>query len=247
MGSLSAPTVGFAGPTSQIFTTPYPHQPGDKARDKDGNEFLFCNFTGAGFFGVVMQIDSNFNATPLLGTARVAIRVGVCMSGDGTSNNSAVSGSINAGWVQIYGLHQAVQTGSATDGLTSDNTVAYVCIPQTSVGTPSGTFTVITPVAGTSIAQTSTDTPRIYGMWVVPRAEVSALTTDISGWTSGTSGPVSEAVGPYALAAGTATSGASDTLLTTGATSGYIGQQHVVFLNYPYVTGIDDAVGTGTT
>ena len=246
MPHLTHETLAPAGPTSNFYTTPFPHAPGDKARDKDGNEYVFVDFlVGPVYFGCVVGIDSNYRASPLLGTARVAARVGIVMGGDGTTNANMTSD--NGGWVQVYGLHQAVQTGSASDGLTSDNTVDYVCVAQTSVGSPTGVMSVTTQVAGPSIAQTSTDLPRIYGMWVVPRSEVSDLVSDWNAWTSGTSGPVSEAIGTTVLPNGTATSGVSDTLLTTGATSAFIGSSHVVFLNYPYVTGVADAIGTATT
>ena len=31
--------------TSNVFTTPFPLAAGTRARDRDGNEYLFCDFT----------------------------------------------------------------------------------------------------------------------------------------------------------------------------------------------------------
>jgi len=239
MPNLVGPSlIGAAGPTSNFYTTPFPHKPGDKARDKDGNEYVFCDFTAPAYYGQVVQITPEYLASPLLGTARVAMRVGVVMGGWPVTDNNFHGTSDHGGWVLIYGLHQAVQTGSASDGLTSDNTVAYVAVPQTSVGTPSGAFTLITPVAGTSIAQTSTDQARIYGMWVVPGALVSDFVT---AWpSSATSGPATDPIDP-SFGQTSATAASFDN------TSAFIGATHVCYLNYPYVTGIEDTIGIATT
>lgn len=219
-----------AGSTSTIFNTPFPHKPGDKARDTDGNEYVFVDFQTNTYYGCLVQITPTYFASPLLGTTLRAYRVGVVCSG----NPSSVAGnhptSDNGGWVQIYGVHPAVQTGTASGGGVSDSTVAYWCIPQTSVGTPSGTLSVIAQGAGTSIAQSSVDGNQIYGMWLVNLDEVTDLTTYIA--ASGSSGPTTMDVN-------NATSGA--------ATSAFIGQTYTVFLNYPYVTGIAVPLTDATT
>ena len=222
MAELVGPgAIGQAGATSVIFSTPFPHKPGDKARDKDGNEYVFVDFTANVYYGCLVQIDSNYTAAPLLGTTLRPYRVGVVCSGTPSSASGAHPTSDNGGWVQIYGVHPAVQTGTASGGGVSDGTVAYWCIPQTSVGTPSGTLSVIAQGAGTSIAQSSADGNVIYGMWLVHFAEV----TDLSNWVGS-----SAASGPSSMDILNATSGA--------ATSAFIGQSYAVFLNYPYVTGI---------
>lgn len=211
--------MGMAGPTSQMWTTPFPHKPGDKARDTDGNEYVFVDFTATVYYGCLVQITSTYLAAPLLGTSLQPFRVGVVMAGTPSSDNHPTSN--HGGWVQIYGVHPAVQTGTASNGGVSDSTVAFWCIPQTSVGTPSGTLSVIAQGAGTSIAQSSVDGNLIYGMWLVHFGEVTDLTT----WpgSSGASGPTS--VLPNGETSGT-------------NTSAFIGQTYAVFLNYPYVTGI---------
>lgn len=200
--------IGAAGPTSQTWTTPWPHKLGDKARDKDGNEYVFCqcittNVSG----GILCSINDVYQAAPLLGTALLPSRVGVAMTG--------MTATTDAGWFQIYGLCAGVQTAGASDGLVSDQTVEYVLTPQGSVGTPSGTLTLF--AAATTDAQN-----QIYGMWLSAMGTVSNLTTNkdfvIQG--SAVSGP------------------STDVTATTNGTSMHIGQTYVCFLNYPYVTGV---------
>jgi hypothetical protein len=115
-----------------------------------------------------------------------------------------------------------VQTGVVTDGGVSATAGGlYFCVPQTSVGTPSGTLSLIAQAVQVSVINTSVDGNVIYGMWVVDFGETSDLTTFPG--TSATSGPVSRNVNDD-------TSGAN--------TSAFIGQTYAVFMNYPYVTGI---------
>jgi hypothetical protein len=216
MAQLVGPgLIGAAGPTSQTWTSPFPHRPGDKARDRDGNEYIFCNFVTTNVSGgVLVLIDSEHAARPLLGTARVGGRVGVAMTG-------ATAGT-DAGWVQVYGVHFAVQGNGASDTLVSDQTVDYHLIPQTSVSTPSGTLSLVARETGTSIEATLSYIP-IRNMWLVPSAEVSDLDhTDALGTST-----VSAASGP--VTAVTA---------TTNGTSMHTGLCWPVFLNYPYVDGI---------
>jgi hypothetical protein len=219
-----------AGATSVIFSTPFPHKPGDKARDADGNEYLFVDFTATTYYGCLVQIDSKHQASPLLGTTLRPYRVGVVCGGVPTTDAGAHPTSDNGGWVQIYGVFSACQTGAASGGLSSDGTVAYWCIPQTSVGTPSGVLTLVAQGAGTSIAQASTDGNIINNMWIVHAAEVTDL-ADYPG-ASGASGPATNDVLK-------STSGAN--------TSAYIGQTYAVFLNYPFVTGITVALSDATS
>lgn len=225
-----------AGPTSQMFTTPFPHRPGDKARDRDGNEYLFVDFTATVYYGTLVQINLSYQAAPLLGTAAESYRVGVVMSGLASTVSNDHPTSDHGGWVQVYGIHPAVQTGTASGGGVSDSTVGgYWCIPQTSVGTPSGTLSIILQLAGTSIAQASSDGNVIYGMWL------ANLTGEVSGWdrevtypgASGASGPVSrnEFAGD--------TSGPN--------TSAFIGQTYAVVLNYPYVLGNTQPLSDATS
>lgn len=223
--------IASAGATSVIFSTPFPHKPGDKARDADGNEYVFVDFTATVYYGCLVQINSLFQAAPLLGTANRPYRVGVVCSGTPSTDTGNHPTSDNGGWVQIYGVHPAVQTGTASDGGVSATAGgAFWCIPQTSVGTPSGTLSIIAQGAGTSIAQSSVDGNKIYGMWIVDFAEVTDLTT----WpgSSGASGPTS--VLPFGETSGT-------------NTSAFIGQTYACFLNYPYVTGITVPLSDATS
>lgn len=210
MAQLTGPSIGSAGPTSQVWTTPFPHKPGDKARDTQGNEYVFCDFTGTVFGGILVAIDDRYNATPLLGTANVPSRVGVAMTA-GTSDNG--------GWVQVYGLHGAVQTGITSDTGASDS-AAYIMVPQTSVGSPSGTLTLV--AHPTTVSQNV-----IYGMWLSNPGATSLIDDGVNGPfpTSGVSGPCTE---------------------TTSATS-FIGTSYCVFLNYPYVTGVAVTVETSNS
>ena len=220
-----------AGGTSVFFTTPFPHKPGERARDREGNEYLFVDFTGTVYYGTLVQINSANRAAPLLGTAAEAYRVGVVMGGQASTVSNDHPTSDHAGWVQVYGMHPAVQTGAASDGLVSDSTVAgYWCLPQTSIGSPSGTLSLLLQIAGTSIAVASTDGNLIYNMWLVPFGEVTDMdiTRDVT-WpgVSGASGPTSR--NAAAVAGGGDTSGAPS--------SAFIGNTYAVMLNYPYVVG----------
>lgn len=223
MSHLVGPgAIAQAGATSVMFTTPFPHKPGDKARDGDGNEYVFVDFTATVYYGCLVQINALYQAAPLLGTANRPFRVGVVCSGTPSSNSGDHPTSDNGGWVQIYGVHPAVQAGTATDeGVSATAGGAYFCIPQTSVGTPSGVLALRTQAVAVSVINTSTGGNQIYGMWVVDFAEVS----DLTNWV-GSSG----ASGPSSMDSLNATSGAP--------TSAFIGQSYAVFLNYPYVLGI---------
>ncbi len=230
MSTLVGPgAIGFAGHTSDFYTTPYPHKPGDKGRDKRGNEYLFVDFSATVYAATLVQITGDNQASPLLGTAFIGARVGVVMGGLTTTDSGMTSN--NGGWVQVYGVHFGVQTSHASDGFSSDNTVAYIAAAQTSVSSPSGTLTLFVQGSGTSIAQTSVDPIRIHGLWVLNPTEVSNLQDVPSDWgyTSGASGPVSVQFG------------------VSAATSAFTGQAYPVFLNYPYVTGMNEPFGLATS
>src|SRR3990167_2405783 len=108
--------IGLGGPTSVFHTTPFPHTPGQTAKDSKGNEYLYVDFTGTVYYGCLVQITTQNLPAPLLGTAARAYRVGVVVGGTPSSVAGAHPTSDNGGWVQIYGVHPAVQTGTATDG-----------------------------------------------------------------------------------------------------------------------------------
>ena len=226
-------TMVFSGPVSQMWTTPYPHKPGERGRDRDGNEYVFCAALQVLYYGQLVLLDSQYQVTRLLGTAQIPGRVGVWMGGTATTPSGQHAEIGSGGWVQVYGLNVDCQTGSTSSGYTSDQTVNYWAIPQTSVGTPSGVMSLIAQGAGTSIAQASVDGNVIYGMWVVPGSEVSAF-----------------AVSPYNSAASTSdVSGPTsvNSQATSGPTSAFIGSVAIVFLNYPYVTGIVQPLSDATS
>jgi hypothetical protein len=212
MSQLVGPgAILAAGGTSQEFTTPFPHKPGEKARDNEGNEYVFVSYDAAVFPGVLVGISNTYKAHPLLGTALLPERVGIAM---------CAATSVNGGWVQIYGLHNSVQTGEVSDGTASDQTVAYGLIPQTSVGTPSGVLALILPTV--TVAQNY-----IYGMWLA-----------MIGQSDHTSTPANSAV---------STSNASGPNTAQPATTSHIGNTLPVFLNYPYVTGVAASLDTSNS
>lgn len=197
-GTLSAfPSSG----TSDVYTSPFPLKPGMRARDMSGNEYVFCDFDGTVYYGILVQITDTFLASPLLGTASEAYPVGVVMCSKGTSDN--------AGWVQIYGLHTAVQTSAVSDTATTGLSGSALLSAQTSITTPSGTLCFVTDV--------STAGTHIFGMWLSRTTQPDRV-TDSSGPCTNTS------VGPNA---GSETSGTTWLNLNTVS----------CWLNYPYVTG----------
>ncbi len=224
--------VGQAGPTSNYYTSPFPHALGEKARDTEGNEYLFVDFTSTVYFGTLVLINSLNQATPLLGTAAEGGRVGVVVGGLATTVSPLHPTSDHAGWVQVYGVHPAVQTGAATDAATNQ----MMPIPQTSVGTPSGVLALQAVSGLTAVASgVSTSVNQIFGMWLVPETQVTDLTT-------------------YPGASGSSGAASNNNFLTDGAsqtsganTSAFIGSTYAVFLNYPYVMGIDIGVQGGTS
>lgn len=154
--------------TSDVYTTPFPIQPGTRARDRDGNEYVFCDFTATVYAGVLVQITAANLASPLLGTAGEAYRVGVVIAASATSDN--------AGWVQIYGLHDAVQTSFASDSsVTSGFGSGAGLTAQTSISTPSGTLGFVT--------ETSVAGIHIHNMWINAERGTGGpgRTTDSSG------------------------------------------------------------------
>jgi hypothetical protein len=110
MANLSAQgPIGAAGATSEVFTTPFPHQLGDRARDRAGNEYIFVDFTGTVYGGTPVQINGDFTAAKVGITGRGAF---------GVACSSATSD--NAGWVQIYGKATVQLLGATAEVSPSD-------------------------------------------------------------------------------------------------------------------------------
>src|SRR3990167_6698463 len=175
MAQLTGPSIVAAGPTPNVYTTPYPHELGARARDKDGNEHIFVQcVTAVAGAGILVSITADNRAAPLLHTSGLQARVGVAQK------HMAVD---EAGWAQIYGIAfvqgnnmaaNAVGTGSSTDAtsigvLTSTSeadVLGLACIPQLVVTSPTGTLNLArrwgaAEAAGSSlVSAASTPNPR---------------------------------------------------------------------------------------
>ena len=241
MAFLTGAPLANAGPSSQTWTTPYPHKPGDKARDKDGNEYVFCNFvTAAAGSGIAVSITPDYTAAPLLGTSLLTGRIGI--AGTTVAANEG-------GWVQVYGLAvvQGTEGPSASTDLASlhtggssvsDDDAGFLwAIPQGGVTSPTGTILflgggdALDAVVASSLVSLSSNPQTgnfniIYGMYFLRPGDVSALPDAyITGkWPTVTS-PVSAVSGTTGVVT-----------LTTKATSHY-GGDWFMFLNYPYIMG----------
>ncbi len=239
--------AGSGGPTSAVFTTPYPHSLGERSRDKRGNEYMFVQcVTAVAGDGILVSITPDCMAAPLLHTSTLNARVGVAQ------HQLAVG---EAGWVQIYGIAfvqgnnmaaNAVGVGASTDAtsigvLTSTSEAdafGLACIPQLVVTSPTGTLNLAARALGAVESDSSlvsaVSNPQlgalneILGMSLLSAADVSALPnqyiTDRYGITSVS--PVSNTTGPVTL-----------TTYVSGTTGGHIGGEWVVFLNYPMLAG----------
>lgn len=250
MAQLIGPgPIGQAGPTSQVFTTPFPHRLGETARDYRGNEYLFVQcVTAIQGEGTLVSITADNQAAPLLHTSLLNARVGVAQKQMLTTE---------AGWVQIYGIafvqgnnvgNTAVGTGASTDAtsigvLSSTSEIdafGITCVPQLAVTSPSGTLNFAPKwdaATGTqsSLSSDASNLPTaalnvILGMHLLTGAQVSALPDAYitERWPSVTSpvSAVSNTSGPVTL-----------TTYVSGTTGGHIGGEWVVFLNYPMLQG----------
>lgn len=132
--------AGLPGGTSKVYTTPWPLKPGARARDVDGNEYLFVDYLNTLMPGLLCVIDDLNRAGPLL--VGSSGRVGVCMAG---------ATSDNAGWVQIWGSNTTVQTQMASDaagGANGSGVSSSQPVAQTTVTTPSGTIAWTSEASG---------------------------------------------------------------------------------------------------
>ena len=244
MAQLSAQgPIGASGPTSQVWTTPYPHGLGERARDKAGNEYMFVQcLTAVAGSGLLVSITSDGLVAPLLNTSLLVCRVGVAQTtmavGDG-------------GWVQIYGTafvqgNNSFNNAASTEltsigaGVSTSEADANGLqpVPQFAVTSPTGTLSLV-PLGGadeevrSSLVSLSSNVQPfgniniINGMYLLTATAVSNLPNAfiIAQYPTVTSpvSAVSNTTGPVTL--------------TTLATS-HIGGEWVVFLNYPYLSGI---------
>jgi hypothetical protein len=222
MPSLRPSAIGFAGNASDLYTTPYPHGLGDKARDSAGNEYVFVDFnvTGASV-GSVVVIDGAHFATPLSQSASQAGRVGVVVAASPTTNQ--------AGWVQVYGFalvqgSTGYSSGAASASDCSDTSTLRAIVPTTVVTSPLGAVALVNVPTDSSVEQSSVEINQIFGMWTVFGAEA----TNVPGF-SGDLSAFPNVVSGAAVTQVSETSGA-----VTNTTAGIGNHLLPVFLNYPY-------------
>lgn len=219
MAALKSLSIGFAGNASDVYTTPWPHQLGEKARDRQGREYLFVDFGVATMsVGSVCVIDINHVATPLTSSSNAG-RVGVVVAVNPTS--------AQAGWVQVYGfalVQSLTVTGGASVSESSDTSTVRALIPGNAATSPTGGVGVMIPGTNTSAEQVSTEIAEIFGMWLALGDTISdfpGFSGDLSGFDHVVSGANVTQV--------TDTSGA-----VSNTTTGISGALLPVVLNYPY-------------
>lgn len=137
MAELSAqgPIAHGAATSITVATSVAPYKKGQRGRDADGNEYIWCELTGTVYSEQPVAIASDFTAGPLGTTGRGAIGIA---QGGGTSNDS--------GWVQVYGRAlvqlgmSGVSPSDAANGPTTLETVAGVnfFVLGTSATSPNG-------------------------------------------------------------------------------------------------------------
>lgn len=169
MANLRGPVVAAAHGTSDVATTPYPHQPGALMQDASGNVYVYCDFTGTVYSGTPVQINAGFTAEKIGTTGRGMF---------GVACTTATSD--NAGWVQVYGdcyvqllgATAGVSPSDAANGPTTLSTTAQTkfWLPTTATSTgPEG-------VRWTSGNASTTSGFYIRGMIVSSAANVGAVT-----------------------------------------------------------------------
>lgn len=175
------PSGGGGGGTSNVFSETsgqpgarFPMRPGTRARDVDGNEYVFCDFTATLYaFQAVQIMDDNTAQTLGVGQG-FGTRVGVAQQG-GTSDQG--------GWVQIYGrtmmqvgINAASPSDAANGPTTLRTTAATKFIVPTSLTSPMTLGYVTDSV--TTINQI------VKGIWVAfdaSPADVSVCGTTLNG------------------------------------------------------------------
>lgn len=92
MAQLTGWAGAFSGDTSVVDTTKK-HQLGTRARDEDGNEYVYVQGVASGAAGSWVTMDEDYVTT--LAVADGQGRVGVLMA--------ALDATTDYGWAQIYG------------------------------------------------------------------------------------------------------------------------------------------------
>lgn len=135
MAQLTGFADGFPHATSEaVATSTKSIRVGTRARDVDGNEYVYVDFTGTVYTGTPVQINSDFTAAKVGVAGRGAFGVAVCPA---TSDES--------GWVQIYGTCNVqllgetagVSPSDAANALTTLSTSAQIkfWLPTTATST----------------------------------------------------------------------------------------------------------------
>jgi len=175
------------GGVSEVYTTPFPHALGTFARDADGNEYVFCDYSSPVCAEMVVAITPiTWTAAPLTTTSRGLIGVVPDYAKLGRSADSPTVDasyqwtSDNAGWVQVYGRAYIgigasdSSPSDAANGPTTVDTSARIMFKRPStVVTPLGT-----PVMASGGLPGTSGSVIIRGMWVatdVTLAQVSML------------------------------------------------------------------------
>lgn len=143
------PTALPASGTTNTYLAPYPIKVGTRARDVDGNEYVFCDFGGPVSQGIWVTINTLHVANAVV--ANDTGRIGVVCGGVGPAGTELTS--TLGGWVQIYGLCNYAQTNEASDV----NTTQGILLAGKVATSPAGTVGYVSLV--------STDGTRIYGAW----------------------------------------------------------------------------------
>lgn len=217
MATFQSQSPAFAGGVSDSHTTPFPHALGTKARDSEGNEYVYCS-TGADTTVApeqVVLIGSNWNVVPIGasgGQGPIGVVADYAKRGLTSAFVSAIP--INTGiWVQIYGRAYIMYGGGGTSP--SEHLLTTV---RTSLGYK---FHIATTVASTPLGQPRATSDNIAttlsdyiidGMWVATDA-----TPDVSG---------ASVLGPGGTTLG---------LGVTKVSATHSGSCIAVWLNYPQV------------
>lgn len=184
MATLQGPAQTFGGGVSDAHTTPFPHAVGTRARDSEGNEYVYVDYTGNAAPEMVVVISPSFTASGLTTGSYGAIGVVPDFPKLGQSSlTPTIPGSYqwtsdNAGWVQVYGRATIGFGNVASDadpsdgaaGITTLRTSAEIkFLVPTSVATPG----IGVPLITTGIANGSSGVVVITGMWLATDFDVS--------------------------------------------------------------------------
>lgn len=180
MGTLTGGVRSYGGNTSDLYTTPFPHALGTRARDSAGNEYILCSVGALASVApeMAVQINSAYTITPVT-TGGHRGPIGVVADLDKAGNTSAGTSAVSSGqalWVQVYG-RAFVQTGGGGLGDTSANHPTTLLVstetafwpPTTVISTPVGQLVF----SSDTQALTTLGHFYIYGMTVATDATVS--------------------------------------------------------------------------